>query len=54
MLNKMAVVLRGICREDNRVFLVPVERRDTDTFIPVIVDKVAPGTTVVTLLEGIQ
>ena len=30
------------------MFLVPVERRDKETLIPIIVDKVAPGTTIIT------
>ena len=41
-------VLGWICRETKEVFLVPVEKRDADTLIPIIVEKVSPGTIIMT------
>ncbi|KAK2549411.1 hypothetical protein P5673_030084 [Acropora cervicornis] len=33
-----------ICRESKACFLVPVERRDKDTLLPIIRGQVLPGT----------
>ena len=41
-------VLGGICRETKEMFLLPVEKRDAGTLIPIIVNKVAAGTTIMT------
>lgn len=41
-------VLGGICRETRESFLVPVLRRDRETLIPIIINHVAPGTTIMT------
>ena len=40
-------VFGGICRETKACFLVPVERRDKDTLIPVIRAQILPGTCVI-------
>ena len=34
----------GNCRETKACFLVPVERRDTDTLLPIIRAQILPGT----------
>ena len=39
-------VFGGICRETKACFLVPVERRDKDTLIPIIRAQILPGTCV--------
>ena len=39
-------VFGGICRETKACFLVPVERRDKDTLIPIICAQILPGTCV--------
>ena len=36
-------VFDGICRETKACFLVPVERRDKDTLIPIIRPQILPG-----------
>ena len=36
-------VFGGICRETKACFLVPVERRDKDTLIPIIHAQILPG-----------
>ena len=41
-------VLGGICRETKEVFLEVVERRDKHTLLPIILEKVAQGSTVIT------
>ena len=40
-------IFGGICRETRDFFLVPVEKRDSATLIPIILDKVKPGTTII-------
>ena len=39
-------VFGGICRETKACFLVPVERRDRDTLLPIIRAQILPGTRV--------
>ena len=39
-------VFGGICRETKACFLVPVERRDRDTLLPIIRAEILPGTRV--------
>ena len=39
-------VFGGICRETKACFLVPVERRDKDTLLPIIRTHILPGTRV--------
>ena len=39
-------IFGGICRETKACFLVPVERRDKDTLIPIIRAQILPGTCV--------
>ena len=39
-------VFGGICRETKACFLVPVERRDRDTLLPIIRAHILPGTRV--------
>lgn len=41
-------VFGGFERETGRCFMVPVERRDVDTLIPLIEEWVLPGTTIIT------
>ena len=41
-------VIGGICNETNDVFLIPVNKRDRETLIPIILDNVEPGTRIVT------
>ena len=36
-------IFGGICRETKACFLVPVERRDKDTLIPVVRAQILPG-----------
>ena len=36
-------VFGGICRETKACFLVPLERRDKDTLIPIIRAQILPG-----------
>ena len=36
-------VFGGICRETKACFLVPVERRDKDTLLPIIRAHILPG-----------
>ena len=36
-------IFGGICRETKACFLVPVERRDKDTLIPIIRAQILPG-----------
>ena len=38
----------GICNETNDVFLIPVNKRDKETLIPIILDNVEPGTRITT------
>lgn len=38
-------VFGGICCETRAFFLVPVEKRDSDTLLSVIKDKIEPGNT---------
>lgn len=40
-------VLGGVCRETKECFLVPVDKRDSATLIPIIVSNISPGTTIV-------
>ena len=39
-------VLGGICRETKEFFLVTVPSRDKETLIPIIKNKIKPGTTI--------
>ena len=39
-------IFGGICRETKACFLVPVERRDKDTLLPIIRAHILPGTRV--------
>ena len=39
-------IFGGICRQTRKFFLVPVEHRDKDTLIPIITERIAPGTTI--------
>ena len=39
-------VFGGICRQTKQFFLVPVERRDKETLIPIITERIANGTTI--------
>ena len=39
-------VLGGICRETKEIFLVTVPSHDKETLIPIIKDKIKPGTTI--------
>lgn len=39
-------VFGGICRETGDVFMMPVEKRDAATLIPLIVDWIAPGSVI--------
>ena len=41
-------VLGGICVESGELFLQPVEKRDKETLLPIIIDRVHPGTTIIT------
>ncbi len=41
-------VLGGICTETGDIFLVPVEKRNKETLLPIIINHVHPGTTIVT------
>lgn len=41
-------VLGGICRETKESFLVPVPNRSARTLLPIIIENVAPGTTIIT------
>ena len=36
-------VLRGICHEDKEIFLVPVASHDKETLIPLLKDRIRPG-----------
>ena len=38
-------IFGGICHETKACFLVPVERRDKDTLLPIIRTHILPGTT---------
>lgn len=40
-------VFGGICRQDRTVFLECVESRDADTLIPIIKQRIKPGTTII-------
>ena len=40
-------VFGGFCRETRSCFMVPVEKRDTETLIGIIKEKILPGTTVI-------
>ena len=40
-------VFGGVCRETRSCFMVPVEKRDTDTLLAIIKDKIEPGTTII-------
>ena len=37
----------GICRETRESFLVAVDDRSANTLIPIIIDKIAPGSTII-------
>ena len=39
-------VFGGLCRETKACFLVPVERRDKETLLPIIRAQILPGTRV--------
>lgn len=41
-------VLGGICRETKECFLLPVPNRSARTLLPIILENVAPGTTIIT------
>ena len=36
-------VLGGICREDKEIFLIPVPSHDKETLIPLLKDRIRPG-----------
>ena len=36
-------VLGGICREDKEIFLIPVPSCDKETLIPLLIDRIRPG-----------
>ena len=36
-------VLGGVCREDKEIFLVPVASHDKETLIPLLVERIRPG-----------
>ncbi|KAK3852955.1 hypothetical protein Pcinc_040477 [Petrolisthes cinctipes] len=40
-------VFGGICRETKSTFLVPVEKRDKDTLLQIIKDKIEPGSIII-------
>lgn len=40
-------VFGGVCRETRKCFVVPVEKRDSDTLLAVIKDKIEPGTIII-------
>lgn len=40
-------VFGGVCRQTRDCFMVPVERRDSDTLLSVIQERVEPGTTII-------
>jgi transposase-like protein len=39
-------VFGGVERDSGRCFLVPVDRRDAATLLPLIYEYIAPGTTI--------
>ena len=39
-------VLGGICREDKEIFLAPVPSHDKETLLPIIKERIKPGTTI--------
>ena len=41
-------VLGGICREDEEVCLIPIPSHDKETLLPIIKERIAPGTTILT------
>lgn len=41
-------VLGGICRETKECFFVPVQCRNRETLIPIIIQNVLPGSTIIT------
>ena len=40
-------VFGGICREDKTMFLCAVEKRDKETLLPIIKERIARGTTII-------
>lgn len=40
-------VFGGVCRETRSCFMVPVDKRDSETLLRVIKDKIEPGTTII-------
>ena len=40
-------VFGGVCRSTKQFFMVPVERRDSDTLLEIIKDKIEQGTTII-------
>ena len=36
-------VLGGICREDKKIFLIPVPSHDKETLIPLLIERIRPG-----------
>lgn len=40
-------VFGGICRETKEIFVVPVDRRSKDNLLPIIKDRIRPGTTII-------
>lgn len=40
-------VFGGVCRETRQCFMIPVEKRDTNTLLNIIKEKIEPGTTII-------
>ena len=40
-------VFGGLCRDTRSCFMVPVEKRDSDTLLRIIEEKIHPGTTII-------
>lgn len=40
-------VFGGICRESKNFFMVPVHQRNSETLLPIIKEKILPGTTII-------
>lgn len=41
-------ILGGYCRETKKCFFVPVPKRDRETLLPIIIQNVLPGSTIIT------